>query len=77
MLKSFKNKKLAECWQKGKCKDVLPALKRRVLMKLESMDAASAIEDLRSPPGNQLHQLMGEYQGYWAIAVSGPWATSF
>jgi len=46
-------------------------------MKLDSMDAASCMEDLHNPPSNNLHQLQGKYKGFWAISVNGPWRLVF
>ncbi len=41
-------------------------------MKLDSMDAATCIEDLRNPPGNRLHTLQGkDFAGLWAISING------
>ncbi|MCK4870896.1 MAG: type II toxin-antitoxin system RelE/ParE family toxin [Gammaproteobacteria bacterium] len=77
MIKSFKDKNLEECWKKGKCKKLRADLKRRVLMKLDSIDAATCIDDLQNPPGNKLHQLQGEYKEYWAVSVNGPWRLIF
>lgn len=78
MIKSFVDKQLERCWQKGDCQKIRPDLKRRVLMKLDSMDAATCLDDLKHPPGNHLHPLQGKgYEGCWAIAVSGPWRLVF
>ena len=77
MIKSFKDEKLERCWKEGKCCGISQTLKRRILMKLDSMDAAVCLEDLRSPPGNRLHQLNGDLKDYWTIAVSGAWRLIF
>ena len=78
MIKSFKDKTLERCWRQGRCNKVPAILQRRVLMKLDSIDAATCIEDLENPPGNHLHTLNGkEYEGCWAISVNGPWRIVF
>ncbi len=46
-------------------------------MKLDMMDAAASLEDLKVPPGNQLHPLHGDLEGFWSIHVSGPWCLIF
>jgi len=46
-------------------------------MKLDSMDAATDLEDLKNPPSNHLHELKGNYKGYWAISINGPWRLIF
>ncbi len=77
MIKNFLDYDLEHCWKYNKCQKIRPDLKRRVLMKLDSMDAAASIEDLRNPPGNNLHMLHGDYKNYWAISVNGPWRLIF
>ncbi|MGB6977452.1 MAG: type II toxin-antitoxin system RelE/ParE family toxin [Gammaproteobacteria bacterium] len=77
MIRSFKDKVLEKCWRAGQCTKISAELKRRILMKLDSMDAAVCLDDLKNPPGNQLHSLQGDYKGYLAIAVSGPWRLIF
>ena len=75
---SFKDKTLKRCWRQGRCNKVPENLQRRVLMKLDSINAATSIEDLENPPGNHLHNLSGkEYEECWAISVNGPWRIVF
>lgn len=77
MIKTFKDKQLEECWRYGISKGIKNDLKRRVLMKLDSINAATCLKDLQNPPGNNLHKLKGEFDGFWAISVSGPWRLIF
>lgn len=77
MIRIFKDKKLEGCWRRGDCAKVRPDIKRRVQMKLDSMDAADCLNDLRHPPSNHLHSLHAEYAGCWAISVNDPWRLIF
>jgi toxin HigB-1 len=77
MIRSFKDKNLEKCWQKNDCSKIRADLRRRVLIKLDSMDAAACLDDLRNPPSNHLHSLQGNYENYWAIRVNGPWRLVF
>lgn len=78
MIRGFKDKQLELCWKIGTCKKMRPDLKRRVLMKLDSIDAAACLEDLSHPPSNHLHRLHGKaYADCWAISVNGPWRLVF
>ncbi len=52
-------------------------LKKRILNKLDYLDAAVNIDDLRFPPSNRLHPLKGKLKGYWAISLNGPWRLIF
>jgi toxin HigB-1 len=45
--------------------------------KLQMLDSASAIEDLRSPPGNRLEALRGNRKGTWSIRINDQWRLCF
>ena len=45
--------------------------------KLTYLDAAAAIDDLRSPPGNRLEALGGDLAGLWSIRVNEKWRVVF
>lgn len=77
MINSFANEKLEKCWREDDCKGIDQTLRRRVQRKLDLMDAATCLEDLKNPPGNDLHRLKGDLDGYWAIRVNGPWRLIF
>jgi proteic killer suppression protein len=77
MIRSFKQPWLEDFWNKGRHKKVPPDLNKRIIRKLDMMDAAKEIQDLLSPPSNHLHQLQGTREGQWAISVNGPWRLCF
>jgi proteic killer suppression protein len=54
-----------------------PDLVRVALRKLDMLDAAREIKDLRSPPGNRLEPLRGDYLGFWSIRVNQQWRLVF
>ncbi len=45
--------------------------------KLQMLDAARIIEDLRSPPGDRLEALKGDRRGQWSIRVNDRWRVCF
>ncbi len=45
--------------------------------KLEMLDAAARIEDLRVPPGNRLEALSGDRKGQHSIRVNDQWRVCF
>jgi len=47
------------------------------LVKLDMLNAASAVLDLRSPPGNRLEALMGALDGFHSIRVNDQWRVVF
>lgn len=56
----------------------LPAGLVRVLQrKLEYLESAGALSDLRSPPGNRLESLVGDRRGWWSIRVNDQYRLCF
>jgi toxin HigB-1 len=43
---------------------------RTAARRLHALDFASAIEDLRNPPGNYLEKLKGDREGQWSIRIN-------
>jgi proteic killer suppression protein len=70
MIASFRDKRTAAVARgrlpKGFPADVLTAARR----KLGYLDAATRLEDLRSPPGNRLEALTGDRAGQYSIRVN-------
>ena len=77
MIRSFKDDKLARCWREDRCAGIPAPLRRRVKVKLDYMDGATCLDDLKAPPSNQLHPLKGKLKGKWSIHVNGPWCLVF
>ena len=46
------------------------AIERAARRKLEMLDAADAIDDLKVPPGNRLESLHGDRRGQYSIRVN-------
>ena len=47
------------------------------LRKLDMLNAAQALLDLRSPPGNRLEALRGDWRGFHSIRVNEQWRIVF
>jgi proteic killer suppression protein len=47
------------------------------LVKLDMLDAASELKDLKSPPGNRLETLKGDLKGFHSIRVNDQWRVVF
>jgi proteic killer suppression protein len=45
--------------------------------RLEALDFASAVEDLRDPPGNRLEKLKGDREGQWSIRINDQYRVCF
>ncbi|MEL6716140.1 MAG: type II toxin-antitoxin system RelE/ParE family toxin [Planctomycetota bacterium] len=50
---------------------------RSTLRKLDQVNAAHELDDLRSPPGNRLERLRGDLGGYHSIRVNDQWRITF
>ena len=50
---------------------------RSALRKLDMLNAAHLLIDLRTPPGNRLELLKGNFSGYHSIRVNDRWRIVF
>ncbi|NSY51959.1 type II toxin-antitoxin system RelE/ParE family toxin (plasmid) [Agrobacterium tumefaciens] len=77
MIRSFKNR-LTSSIDDGSVKKGFPAdLVRRAQQLLTILDAATTVEDLRSPPGNRLEKLFGDREGQHSIRINKQWRICF
>jgi len=47
------------------------------LYKLDVLNAAQSLDDLRSPPGNRLEVLKGDFAGFHSIRINAQWRIVF
>jgi toxin HigB-1 len=50
---------------------------RRAKRKLEALNAAGRLEDLRVPPWNRLEKLKGELKDFYSVRVNDQWRVIF
>ena len=50
---------------------------RMALHKLDVLNAAHRLDDLRSPPGNRLELLRGDLEGFHSIRINDQWRIIF
>lgn len=53
------------------------SIARIVLRKLDVLDYAQQLDDLRAPPGNRLEALRGDLAGLYSIRVNDRWRIVF
>ena len=53
------------------------AIQAQAERKLQMLDAATDVTDLRSPPGNRLEKLAGDRSGQWSIRINQQWRVCF
>jgi proteic killer suppression protein len=77
MIKSFRNGLTKAAFEgealKGFPADLLKVARR----KLNYLDAATSLHDLRSPPGNRLEGLKGDRAGQYSIRVNDQFRICF
>jgi toxin HigB-1 len=54
-----------------------PGVFEAAVIKLDLLNAAAALQDLRSPPGNRLKMLKGEMRGWYSMRVNDQWRLVF
>lgn len=52
-------------------------MRASALQKLDVLNAAGGLEDLRSPPGNRLEALSGDLRGFHSIRINAQWRIVF
>jgi toxin HigB-1 len=50
---------------------------RAARRKLEMLDAANSLDDLKIPPGNRLERLAGDRAGQYSIRINDQWRICF
>ena len=75
---SFKDARLADVMNRAPPHRSLPSNLIRVLQrKLDYLEAAFALNDLRSPPANRLEALSGDRHGQYSIRVNDQYRLCF
>ncbi|PIE79641.1 MAG: plasmid maintenance system killer [Chloroflexi bacterium] len=77
MIKSFANRRTQALYVTGKAKRFPPDVAKRAARKLEYVDLATKLDDLRTPPGNRLHELKGDRKGQYSISINDQWRICF
>ncbi|MCY4392905.1 MAG: type II toxin-antitoxin system RelE/ParE family toxin [Chloroflexi bacterium] len=52
-------------------------VRERAVRRLDMLNAAESLQDLRSPPGNRLERLRGDLSGLHSIRVNDQWRIVF
>ncbi len=77
MIKTFADRRTQELYLTGKAKRFPADVAARAARKLEYVDLATCLDDLKVPPGNRLHRLEGDRAGQHAIAINDQWRICF
>ena len=77
MIETFKDRDAEALHVRGKVAARLAPFASVAKRKLSMLDAAAAVEDLRTPPGNRLEALGGKRAGQWSIRINGQYRLCF
>lgn len=77
MIRTFADRYTQELYEIGKSKKFPPGIRRRALRKLQYIDSATGLEDLRVPPSNRLHELDRDRRGKFSISINDQWRICF
>lgn len=77
MIQSFADKETERIWS-GRRSRKLPAdVQARILQKLNMIDAAETLDDLKNPPANRLHALTDDRAGQHSVSINMKWRICF
>lgn len=77
MIKSFADKRTAALFAGHAVRGLPHQIQRRARAKLQALDAAKRLDDLRVPPGNRLEALSGVRSGQHSIRINDQWRVCF
>jgi proteic killer suppression protein len=76
VIRSFADKKTEALFRDERVKE-FQGIARAAKRKLEMLDAASRLDDLKVPPGNRLEALSGDLSGFHSIRINDQWRLIF
>jgi toxin HigB-1 len=76
-IRSFADKRTKQFFTDDECLAKWQAFRDVAARKLDLLDAATSLNDLRSPPGNRLEALKGDRNGQHSIRVNDQWRICF
>lgn len=80
MIRSFGNDATSDLFHgvgSKRSRGIATDIKRTAIRKLDMVNAANSVEDLRSPPGNRLEALRGDLRGFHSIRINEQWRIIF
>jgi len=77
MIKSFRCPETEKIFRREFSRKFPHSIQKRAFMKLNAVDAAVEISDLRLPPSNRLEILRGKRKGQYSIRINDQWRLCF
>jgi proteic killer suppression protein len=77
MIKSFRCRESQKIFHREFSRKFPRDIQDRTFMKLNAIDAAVQLEDLRLPPSNRLEALRGNRKGQYSVRINDRWRICF
>jgi proteic killer suppression protein len=77
VIRSFADDDTRRIWEGEVVRSKPQDIQRRAFRKLQALNAATEVEDLRYPAGNRLEALRGDRRGQWSIRINDQWRICF
>jgi proteic killer suppression protein len=77
MIKDFTSKETEKLFKRQFSRKLPQNIQRVARRKLEILDAAEVLQDLRIPPSNRLEKLSGDREGQYSIRINDQWRICF
>ena len=77
MIKTFADRRTYDLFTYGKAKRFPSDVAKRAARKLEYVNLAVRVDDLKVPPGNRLHALDRDRKGQYSISINDQWRVCF
>jgi toxin HigB-1 len=77
MIRSFADKETESLFRTGKSRRLPPDILRRAILRLNQLEHAMTVDELRFPPANRLEALHGDRAGQWSVRINGQWRVCF
>ena len=77
MIRSFRDRETRRVWSGERSRRLPGEIQDVALRKLRLINAASRLDDLRTPPGNRLEALTGGRRSQYSIRINEQWQICF
>jgi proteic killer suppression protein len=77
MIRSFADKETEMIFNGRRSRKLPPDMQDRAFARLQMIEAADSLEDLKNPPSNRLHALKDDRAGQHSISINKQWRICF
>ena len=77
MIVSFACKETERIWREQRSRRLPGGIQQKALDRLQLLNAATRLDDLRVPPGNRLEPLKGDLAGRHSLRLNDQWRLCF